>query len=178
MLLPECQQVFFAEPAEEQAHLAPAPAWGGASALFAFASREERERAVEALKGQPELGRALPGAREAAAACAAILEVRRRVAGVIGRSLQHRRPWWRQHQLACHVSCTPVSCAAPPHQPNRPHPPPPPPLYPHYPQADPAWLSRVTEAWQRGLLSNLDYLLFLNLASGRSFTDLSQYPVS
>jgi factor associated with neutral sphingomyelinase activation len=35
----------------------------------------------------------------------------------------------------------------------------------------------VTGAWQRGLLSNLHYLLFLNLASGRSFADLSQYPV-
>lgn len=44
-------------------------------------------------------------------------------------------------------------------------------------QADPSWLSRVTAAWQRGLLSNLDYLLFLNLASGRTFNDLSQYPV-
>ena len=41
-------------------------------------------------------------------------------------------------------------------------------------EADPAWLSRVTSAWQRGQLSNLDYLLFLNLASGRSFSDLSQ----
>lgn len=27
---------------------------------------------------------------------------------------------------------------------------------------------------QRGQLANLDYLLFLNLASGRSFNDLSQ----
>lgn len=49
-----------------------------------------------------------------------------------------------------------------------------PPSAPPPPQADPGWLSRVTAAWQRGRLSNLDYLLFLNLASGRSFSDLSQ----
>jgi hypothetical protein len=42
------------------------------------------------------------------------------------------------------------------------------------PQADPSWLSRVTAAWQRGRMSNLHYLLFLNLASGRTLSDLSQ----
>lgn len=31
--------------------------------------------------------------------------------------------------------------------------------------------------WRKGLLSNYDYLMYLNLASGRSFNDLSQYPV-
>lgn len=31
--------------------------------------------------------------------------------------------------------------------------------------------------WRRGEMSNYDYLMYLNMASGRSFNDLSQYPV-
>lgn len=31
--------------------------------------------------------------------------------------------------------------------------------------------------WRRGEMSNYEYLMYLNLASGRSFNDLSQYPV-
>lgn len=45
-------------------------------------------------------------------------------------------------------------------------------------QAEGGWLRRVTGAWQAGRLSNLDYLLFLNLAAGRSFCDLAQWPVA
>ena len=45
------------------------------------------------------------------------------------------------------------------------------------PQAEGGWLQRVTAAWQAGWLPNLDYLLFLNLAAGRSFCDLAQWPV-
>ncbi len=44
-------------------------------------------------------------------------------------------------------------------------------------QAQGSWLQRVTAAWQRGRVSNRDYLLFLNLAAGRSFNDLTQWPV-
>lgn len=44
-------------------------------------------------------------------------------------------------------------------------------------QAQGGWLQRVTAAWQRGRVSNRDYLLFLNLAAGRSFNDLTQWPV-
>lgn len=44
------------------------------------------------------------------------------------------------------------------------------------PQAETVWLQRITTAWQAGDLSNLDYLLYLNLVS-RSFHDLTQYPV-
>ena len=44
-------------------------------------------------------------------------------------------------------------------------------------EGEPQWLQRVTAAWQRGALSNCDYLLYLNLAAGRSSCDLSQYPV-
>ncbi|CAK0760340.1 hypothetical protein CVIRNUC_002763 [Coccomyxa viridis] len=44
-------------------------------------------------------------------------------------------------------------------------------------EADGQWLQRVTAAWQQGKLSNLDYLLFCNLAAGRSFNDLTQWPV-
>ena len=32
-------------------------------------------------------------------------------------------------------------------------------------------------AWQRGAITNFDYLLFCNLAAGRSFNDLTQWPV-
>lgn len=39
------------------------------------------------------------------------------------------------------------------------------------------WLQRVTRAWQVGKVSNFDYLLYLNLAAGRSFNDLAQWPV-
>lgn len=34
-------------------------------------------------------------------------------------------------------------------------------------QAQGEWLGRVTAAWQRGALSNLHYLLYLNLAAGK-----------
>ena len=34
-----------------------------------------------------------------------------------------------------------------------------------------------TEKWKVGLLSNYEYLMYLNLIGGRSFNDLSQYPV-
>ncbi len=38
-------------------------------------------------------------------------------------------------------------------------------------------MQRVTGAWQAGKISNRDYLLFCNLAAGRSFNDLTQWPV-
>ena len=44
-------------------------------------------------------------------------------------------------------------------------------------QAEGGWLRRVTAAWQAGKVRNLEYLLFCNLAAGRSFNDLTQWPV-
>ena len=41
-------------------------------------------------------------------------------------------------------------------------------------QAGGTWLAKVTGAWQAGRVSNLDYLLYCNLAAGRSFNDLTQ----
>jgi hypothetical protein len=35
----------------------------------------------------------------------------------------------------------------------------------------------VTEAWRTRKISNFEYLLRLNVIAGRSFNDLSQYPV-
>ena len=49
-------------------------------------------------------------------------------------------------------------------------------MSPHH-QANPDWLAKATAAWRTGLLSNRDYLLLLNLAAGRSFNDLTQWPV-
>lgn len=39
------------------------------------------------------------------------------------------------------------------------------------------WLEHATMEWQRGQISNYEYLMRLNLYAGRSFNDLSQYPV-
>lgn len=44
-------------------------------------------------------------------------------------------------------------------------------------QANSKWLSKVTAAWQQARISNMEYLLFLNLAAGRTFNDLTQWPV-
>ena len=33
------------------------------------------------------------------------------------------------------------------------------------------------EAWQRGMLSNGQYLLYLNFIAHRSFNDITQYPI-
>jgi hypothetical protein len=38
-------------------------------------------------------------------------------------------------------------------------------------------LARATEEWEEHGLSNYEYLLFLNFVSGRTFNDLTQYPV-
>ncbi|KAL3135309.1 hypothetical protein ABBQ32_007505 [Trebouxia sp. C0010 RCD-2024] len=44
-------------------------------------------------------------------------------------------------------------------------------------EAGGGWLAKVTGGWQAGHISNLDYLLYCNLAAGRSFNDLTQWPV-
>ena len=44
-------------------------------------------------------------------------------------------------------------------------------------EGNPARLAMVQNAWVKGELSNFMYLLFLNLAAGRTFNDLSQWPV-
>ncbi|KAL3683862.1 hypothetical protein R1sor_001884 [Riccia sorocarpa] len=44
-------------------------------------------------------------------------------------------------------------------------------------EANGCWLQRITAAWQSRLVSNYDYLVYLNLAAGRSFCDLTQWPV-
>ena len=38
-------------------------------------------------------------------------------------------------------------------------------------------IAAITERWVTGQLSNYDYLMFINTAAGRSFNDLTQYPV-
>jgi hypothetical protein len=40
-----------------------------------------------------------------------------------------------------------------------------------------AWLLHAQSAWIHGKISNLQYLLYLNFAAGRSFNTLAQWPV-
>eukprot|EP00978_Attheya_sp_CCMP212_P004626 scaffold10075_cov57-Attheya_sp.AAC.2 len=42
---------------------------------------------------------------------------------------------------------------------------------------DPLFVTRVAQEWSAGTLSNFEYLLALNSAAGRTFHDLSRYPV-
>ena len=44
-------------------------------------------------------------------------------------------------------------------------------------EGEPRALRAVTDLWRSGDLSTLDYLLYLNVASGRSHSDLAQWPV-
>uniref|UniRef100_A0A7S1BZH1 BEACH domain-containing protein n=1 Tax=Corethron hystrix TaxID=216773 RepID=A0A7S1BZH1_9STRA len=37
--------------------------------------------------------------------------------------------------------------------------------------------SNVTELWRRRMISNFDYIIYLNRVAGRTYNDLSQYPV-
>jgi hypothetical protein len=39
------------------------------------------------------------------------------------------------------------------------------------------FLNSLTKLWQKGCISNLEYLMHINAAAGRSFHDLTQYPV-
>jgi hypothetical protein len=45
------------------------------------------------------------------------------------------------------------------------------------PNLYPDSLNRATEEWEEHSMSNFEYLLFLNLCSGRTLNDLTQYPV-
>ncbi|KAK2075812.1 hypothetical protein QBZ16_001553 [Prototheca wickerhamii] len=115
---------------------------GQGSAFFVFASRDERERFLQALLAALEMGgEGETGGRGGDAA-------------------------------------TPVGSRSPS---TRPSPDKVPPLLPQPStfliEPDSGALRRATQAWQRGELTNLDYLLFLNLIAGRSFADLTQYPV-
>eukprot|EP00897_Mesotaenium_endlicherianum_P002258 jgi/Mesen1/205/ME1138815C07543 len=44
-------------------------------------------------------------------------------------------------------------------------------------EGTPASLAHLTASWQEGELSNLEYLMSLNVAAGRSMCDISQWPV-
>ena len=41
----------------------------------------------------------------------------------------------------------------------------------------PSLVKLAVSLWQEGLLGNFEYLMFLNIVSGRTYSDLSQYPV-
>lgn len=46
-----------------------------------------------------------------------------------------------------------------------------------YRRATNLFLANVTKLWQHGSMTNFDYLMHLNIIAGRSFQDLTQYPV-
>jgi factor associated with neutral sphingomyelinase activation len=51
-------------------------------------------------------------------------------------------------------------------------------LPPHLPcHTDRDFLLQASQEWQKGFISNYEYLLLLNSAAGRTFQDLSRYPV-
>ena len=175
------------------------PTWAAPSAFFAFGGEEERERAAAVLTGQAALGGSLPGGRSAAAAAGSILEVplafsvipcaerayAAKVDSICVCMPSCHADSQHEHGLCKWHTCQPTWCQAqnlhdghilehaglvancPLMQPTR----------PLALQAQGGWLQRVTAAWQRGRVSNRDYLLFLNLAAGRSFNDLTQWPV-
>jgi hypothetical protein len=38
-------------------------------------------------------------------------------------------------------------------------------------------LAKMQSKWEEGAVSNFEYLMFLNTMAGRTFNDLTQYPV-
>jgi hypothetical protein len=68
-------EVFFVDGALGGASSGNARQGGEPSVFLAFGSEEERDAVATVIAEQPSLGAALPGGREAAAACGSILEV-------------------------------------------------------------------------------------------------------
>lgn len=50
-------------------------------------------------------------------------------------------------------------------------------IYQNIPSCEIVVKTKITEKWQNHVVSTFEYLFFLNLLSGRSLNDLSQYPV-
>lgn len=158
--------------------------WGAPSAFLVFGDREEREGWLEAMLAQPGLGAGPAGPPRgvsgdgtggdpARTPRALLLEVswggdvRPRGLNTMGPLLRMWGPgglhaWSLSADPHCHALCPPSHLPLPP---------------PKKSQAGSEWVRGATAAWQRGALSNFDYLLFCNLAAGRSFSDLAQYPV-
>lgn len=99
---------------------APRPQWGeapDAQALLEFRSREERDAALDTLRGLPATAGALP-------------------------------PGLREGALALLMGAADAEYSL--------------------------WFARMTAAWMRGALCNLDYLMVVNALAGRTVCDLSQ----
>ncbi|WIA38602.1 hypothetical protein OEZ86_001912 [Tetradesmus obliquus] len=165
-LAPVGLELFMFSPGTEaqlQASLASysGPYWDAPSAFFTLRSEAAREEVLAAITAQPALGVAvtqlLPsatGSSSVTAASSASSDVSAPAAiAASGSSEPQQQQQQQQQQQAQHVAVGQLL------------------------EASGGWLGRVMLAWQLGKVSNFDYLLYLNLAAGRSFNDLAQWPV-
>ncbi|KAG2501969.1 hypothetical protein HYH03_000465 [Edaphochlamys debaryana] len=158
---------------------AAGPLWDAPSAFFCFRSEADRDAARHLLLTQPELGRCIPRAHGPAGSGSGPGASARPHASGLGRlGFGHAGSGAAQGAGGGGGGgpATGAGAGGPgggggAHEED--------PLASHGMLLEAAgpWLRRVTAAWQRGALSNFDYLLYLNFAAGRSFNDLAQWPV-
>ena len=160
-LRPQGLEAFFVAPGPGQTPGAggvpPAPFWPAPSAFFAFRSEADREKVLSLLRGQPALGAAIPALASAGAAGDGD-------GGAAAAAAPRAAPAHAAAAELLDAGSAPAPGAAGAAG-----------------DGDGAAgrrrLAAATRAWRRGRLSNFDYLLLLNLAAGRSFNDLAQWPV-
>jgi hypothetical protein len=135
--------------------LAEGPFWDAPSAFFALRREGDRDALVQALSSRPVLGAAAAMARGAL-----------RGGGGGGGGASKDAAVVAPDAATSTSSPTPTVSPAAALAAAR-----------ELLEASGGWLPRATAAWRRGAVSNFDYLLLLNLAAGRSFNDLAQWPV-
>jgi factor associated with neutral sphingomyelinase activation len=141
------------------------PCWDSPSAFFTFRSQEARDAALAAITAQPQLGVAVsrllppvlpPPQQQQRARDSSSSSQPRSSDGSDGSSSSSSSGGSAADAAAAQQQLAAAGALL---------------------EAHSAWLHRVMMAWQLGRISNFDYLLYLNLAAGRSFNDLAQWPV-